>query len=401
MANQTDRPGNRVVLQGVPYVGFYQGGPRCPEDIILPSVVRAILEYLGEEDYGCRHCLAQNPDCKILCTYAFLVGVSGAASFLSWKDGWHGDNVAVFYMSDDPSAAERRIFDAVGCGHEWVCKEPGCDGEALFRSRTVESINRGVPVIAYGVIGPPEPSIIAGYDEGGDVVIGWSFFQDMPEFAADVEFEPAAEGQSAGYFRKRNWFADTHSLLVIGDKQDRPSLEETCRDSLEWMLRVARTPMVRPQPDAAEWYQHRHNGLAAYDAWAEHLLRDEEWPAEDEPLLRAHHRIHDSAVGTVAEARWYGSVFLAQVVEGFVAGPGKRGSQAEVLHAAACYAAEHDLMWEVWGLAGGIGNPDAPLAMADPAVRRAMADIVRQARDQDGRAADHIEHALEIQGQRR
>ena len=104
----------RCVLQGVPRVHFYEGGKRCPEDIILPSVMRAILEFLGEEDYGCKHCLAQNPDCKVLCTYAYLVGVSGAASFLSWKGGWHGDNVAPTYMSADPKAPERRIFDAIG-----------------------------------------------------------------------------------------------------------------------------------------------------------------------------------------------------------------------------------------------------------------------------------------------
>ena len=394
MVSHTDRSSERVVLQGVPHVGFYQGGPRCPEDIILPSVMRAILEFLGEEDYGCKHCLAQNPDCKILCTYAFLVGVSGAASFLSWKEGWHGDNVALFYMSDDPAAPDRRVFDAVGYAYEAVCKEPGRDDETLFRRRIVESISRGVPVIGYGVIGPPEPSIIAGYDEGGDVLIGWSCFQDSAEFAAGVEFEPPPQGQSAGYFRKRNWYPDTHNLLIIGDKQDKPSLEDTCRDSLRWMLCVARTPMVQPQPDAPEWYQHRHNGLAAYDTWAEHLLRDEGWPAGDEAVLRAHHRIHNDAVGTVAEARWYGSVFLAQVVEGFVAGPSKRGSQAEILHAAACYAAEHDLMWEVWALAGGNGNPQAYRAMADPTVRRTMADILRQARDQDARAADHVERAL-------
>jgi hypothetical protein len=68
--------------------------------------------------------------------------------------------------------------------------------------------------------------------------------------------------------------------------------------------------MVRPEPDAPEWYQQRHNGLAAYEAWAEHSLCDEAWPAGDEALLRAHHQIHNDAVGTVAEARWYGSVFL-------------------------------------------------------------------------------------------
>jgi hypothetical protein len=374
----------RCVLEGVPRVHFYEGGKRCPEDIILPSVMRAILEFLGEKDYGCKHCLAQNPDCKVLCTYAFLVGVSGAASFLSWKEGWHGDNPAIFYMSDDAAAPERHIFEAIGYEHEWVVKEQGRDNEALFRQRIVESIQKGMPVLGYGVIGPPEPSIVAGYDEGGDVLIGWSFFQD-----ASTEREPS------GYFRKRDWFEGTACLLIIGEKVDKPSLEDTCRTALQWMLQVTRAPMVRPEPDAPEWYQHRHNGLAAYEAWAEHLLRDGEWPADDEAVLRAHHQIHNDAVGTVAEARWYGSVFLAQVVEGFAAGPGKRGKQAEILHAAACYAAEHDLMWEVWELAGGIGNPEAYRAMADPGVRRAMADIVRQARDQDAQAAEHIERALQ------
>jgi len=175
---------------------------------------------------------------------------------------------------------------------------------------------------------------------------------------------------------------------------EKPALKDTCRDALRWMLQVARTPMVRPEPDAPEWYQHRHNGLAAYDAWAEHLLRDREWPADDEAALRAHHQIHNDAVGTVAEARWCGSLFLAQVVEGFEAGPGRPGRQAEILHAAACYAAEHDLMWEVWELAGGISNPEAYRAMADPGVRRAMVDVVRQARDQDAQAVEHIERSL-------
>ena len=383
----------RLVLEGVPRVHFYEGGKRCPEDIILPSVMRAVLEFLGEKEYGCKHCLAQNPDCKVLCTYSFLVGVSGAASFLSWKEGWQGDNPAIFYMSDDAAAPERHICEAIGYEFEWVVKEQGRDNEALFRQRIAESIQRGMPVLGYGVIGPPEASIVAGYDEGGEVLIGWSFFQGFPDFSAGVEFEPA------GYFRKRDWFEGTECLLIIGEKRDRPSLEETCRKALEWMLQVTRTPMVRPEPDAPEWYQHRHNGLAAYDAWAAHLLRDEEWPADDVhccngATLRAHHQIHNDAVGTVAEARWYGSVFLAQVVEGFVAGPGKRGTQAEILHAAACYAAEHDLMWEVWELAGGIDNPEAYRAMANPDTRRAMAEIVRQARDKDAQAAEHLEQAL-------
>ncbi|MBN1139533.1 MAG: hypothetical protein JXM73_23355 [Anaerolineae bacterium] len=378
----------RLVLESIPRVHFYEGGKRCPEDIILPSVMRAVLEFLGEPDYGCKHCLAKNPDCKVLCTYAFLVGVSGAGAFLSWKEGWHGDNGALFYMSPDPAAPEQHIFDAIGYEFEWVEKEAGRDNEALFRQRIAESIERGMPVLGYGVVGPPEPAIIAGYDEGGDVLVGWSFFQGMPDFNAGVALEPA------GYFRKRDWFQDTLCLLIIGGKKDKPSLEETSQAALKWMLQVGRVPMVRPEADAPEWYQHRHNGLAAYEAWAEHLLRDEEWPAEDEATLRAHHFIHDSAVGNLAEARWYNSLFLAQLVEGFAAGPGKRGTMEHILHAAAFYAAEHDLMWEVWELAGGTGNPEAYRAMSDPAKRRAMVEIIRQAREKDAQAIAHLEQVL-------
>ena len=290
----------RIVLEGIPWIGFYRGGKRCPEDIILPSVVRSVLEYLGgsgagPREYGCKHCLAVNPDCTVLCTYAYLVGVSGAASFLSWKDGWYGDNVAPFYMSADAEAPERNIFKAIGYEYEWVVKESGCDNQALFRQRIAESIQRGMPVLGYGVVGPPEASIVAGYDEGGDVLVGWSFFQD-----ANAEHEPS------GYFRKRDWFGSTECLLIIGEKVEKPSLKDSCRDALRWMLHVTRTPMVRPEPDAPEHYRNRHNGLAAYMAWAAHLLNDEAWPAGDESVLRAHQQIHNDAVGTVADARCYG-----------------------------------------------------------------------------------------------
>ncbi len=382
---------DRVVLDGVPPVHFYRGGVRCPEDIVMPSIVRAVLEYMGEPDYGCKHCPTQNPAGTIPCAYAFLVGVSGAASFLSWHEGWVDDNVEIHYMSADAAAPEQRIFRAIGYEYEWVNKEPGRDDEMLFRERIAESIGRGMPVVGYGVIGPPEASIIAGYDEGGGVLIGWSFFQDTPEFNAGVEFEPAGNGQTTGYFRKRDWFKDTDCLLVIGDKVDKPPLEETYRAALGWMLEVTRTEMVRAEPDAPEWYRERHNGLAAYEAWAEHLLRDGAWPADDEETLRAHHRVHDAAVGTVAEARWYGAQFLIQASDPEIL-PYRMAE--DVLHAAACYAGEHDLMWHLWDLVGGNGNPEAYRSMADPAVRRQMVSIIRQARDKDAQAANHLEQAL-------
>ena len=369
----------RCVLEGVPRVHFYAGGPRCPEDIPFPSVMRALMEYLGEEDFGCRSNCTLQPGCEITCSYSFFIGVSGVASFLSWKPGWEGDNVEIMYMSDDLGAPFERALWAAGYEYQIVGMEEGHDNEPFFRQRIIESIQEGRPVLAFGPIGPPEAAIITGYDEGGDVLIGWSFFQNIPEFNAGVEFEPS------GQFRKRDWFnyPPGFSFIVIGQKKQRPSLSETYRQALEWMLRVARTPVT---------FGDRHNGLAAYTAWAEQLLRDEDFP-DDEAILRQRHDVHNNVVGMLAEARWYGSQFLIGMTEGgdeLV----HRDAIEDLYHAAALYAGEHGLMWQLWDLAGGNGHPEAWKKFADPAVRRQMAPIIQQARDKDSQATDHIEQAL-------
>jgi hypothetical protein len=377
------QPTARLVLEGVPRIHFYEGGPRCPEDVCLPSVMRAYLEYLGDADFGCKHCLASNPTCKVFCSYSFFMGVTGAAAFLSWKKGWHGDNVAIFYLSADPAAPERRAFASVGYAFDWLEKSPAEDNETLFRLRIFESLQKGRPVIGYGVIGPPEPCLVTGFDDGGDVLIGWSFFQQFPDFNAGVEFEPS------GCFRKRDWYKDTSCLLFVGEKGERPPLTESYREALKWLLQVARTSQVRPEPTAPAWYQERANGLAAYTAWAEHLLDDEAFPAADEGTLRQHHTVHNDAVGNLAEVRWYGSQFLIEAIN-FL--PYQMAE--DLLHAAALYAGEHELMWKVWDLAGGNGNPQAYTFMPDPAIRRQMADLVLQARQKDAEAANYIEQAL-------
>jgi len=367
----------RLVLEGVPRIHFYQGGPACPEDLCFPSVMRALMEYFQEGDFGCRTCRVLQPGNKVPCTYSFFLGVSGVASFLSWKPGWADDNMEIMYMSDDPGAPFDRAFQAAGYQYRLVSAEGGRDNEVFFRQHIVESIQKGRPVLAFGPVGPPESAIITGYDEAGDVLIGWSFFQDIPGFNAGLEFEPTGE------FRARHWvdYPPGFSFIVIGEKKEQPPLSESYRRALEWMLQVTRTPVT---------FRDRHNGLAAYTAWAEHLLRDEDFP-DDEAVLLQRHEVQDAAVGLVAEARWYGSQFLIQASDPDIL-PYRMAE--DLMHAAACYAAEHNLMWELWNLAGGNGNPDAFRRFSDPAVRRKMIPVIEQALENDERAAGHIERAL-------
>jgi hypothetical protein len=363
----------RVVIEGVPQVSFYESGPRCPEDVPFPSCVRAILEHMGSE-YGCKHVPAGDKQRLSNCTYAYVMGTSGAAFRLLWKPGWFPDNIDPIVMAEDGYEPYRRGLESVGFASEILDKRDGVDQEPLFRQRIIESIrDRGRPVIAFGVIGPPECCLVTGYHDGGDVLIGWSFFQRMPEFSADVALEPS------GCFRKRDWYKDTPRLIILGEKRPAPPLGGVYREALTWGLKVMRTPMVRG----------RHNGFAAYDAWAEHLLQDEEFAAADMDRLNWLFMVHDDSVCTVAEGRWYGAEFLKEIVEHEPALADDLGA------AAACFVKEHDLMWEIWGKVGGIGRSDEKSrTLAEPEVRRQIIPIIRAARDRDIEAAGHIERAL-------
>ena len=374
----------REVLEGVPRVNFYDGPPRCPEDFTFPAALRACLEFIGEPS-GCQHAPTYREGVHPRCTYAFINGTSGMAFRLLWNaKAWDFGIGNILHMAADPVEPIRRAFEAAGYGYEVIFKADfarqlhfsgACqDDEAYYRQRIVESLrDKGRPVMAIGVVGPPECCIITGYDERGDVLLGWSFFQAFPEFSDGIELEPSS------YFRKRNWFRDTLGLILIGEKQERPPLAETHRRALRWALEAMRTPRVR----------HCHAGFAAYTAWTEALLRDEEFPAGNMDVLRKHYGVHYDAVGHVAEGRHYGAEFLAEMA-------GHEPSMVDELRAAeACFRTEHDLMWDVWNLAGGNAWTDEQaLKLAESEVRRQIVPVILQARDKDVEAAQYIERAL-------
>ena len=174
----------------------------------------------------------------------------------------------------------------------------------------------GAPATRYGFWRVTLAYVARGQDEvdrvmelaeraGGEIVkrpqrVFWGgysgYFRDLDGYYWEVMYWEDWK------FKKRDWFdyPPGFSCILIGQKKPRPPLSETYRQALEWMLQVTRTPVT---------FGDRHNGLAAYAAWAEQLLRDEDFP-DDETLLRQRHDVHNNVVGTLAEARAYGSRFL-------------------------------------------------------------------------------------------
>ena len=326
------------------------------------------------ENLGCRHVSSSAPDWHLACAYAHLVATSGAAFALSWQPGWQDGNSDLRYISDAPEAAFRHAFESVGCDYSVLHAEAA--GKDALQAAIVESVHgAGHPAIAFGVVGPPAACLVTGYEEAGEVLVGWSCFQDDPEFTQGITFEETGE------YRQRDWFAHTDHVYIVGEKQERPDQKEADRKALSFGLEVMRTPITDVD---------RRNGLAAYVAWADTILRDADLVDMSEGDLRHRHLLHHIQVGDLAEARWYGSNYLARVA-------GDNDRMAPALYAAAsCFAQEHRLMWDIWNLAGGIGNKDAYLEFAKPGVRRDIAAIILESRTKCAEAAGHIERALAV-----
>ncbi|MBN2446690.1 MAG: RNA polymerase sigma factor [Phycisphaerae bacterium] len=359
---------------------------RCPEDDPFPSCLRACFEFMGHQS---SHELISGHGGQwwLNHTYVSIMGTSGAAFRLLWREGdWFGGNVGLPYIADDPAEPVRRACDAMGRACSFIFKPAFvegstdtitlCDDAVEYRRRIVESIGEhGRPVIACGVVGPPEPCIITGYDDDGDILIGWSFFQGMPDFAAGLGFEPG------GYFRKADWGSDLAGIVLLGDEQERPALRDVYRVALRWGVELARRARVRTF----------HAGHAAYTAWVDAIQRDDELPANNMALLRERHMAHDDAVCTVAEARWYAMHFVKRAALEL------REAAQNLQAAAACFEVEHDLMWKVWGLVGGMGRSGEQIRrFADPVTRRQIVPLIMTARDKDVEATGHIERALEL-----
>ncbi|HEY8389751.1 MAG TPA: hypothetical protein VIL26_02175, partial [Clostridia bacterium] len=227
----------------------------------------------------------------------------------------------------------------------------------------IKSIDDGIPVLAFGIIGPPECLIISGYDENGDVLIGWSHFQD---------FEPCSK-ESNGMFRKANWYENLWKVIIVGKKIGR---KISNKDVLELGLSILKKTK-------SEGYIA---GLAAYDEWIKYLLNSELDHASDD-VLKARHDLHYKLTGNMAEARYWGGTFLDKVAEDI--------NHQNIKEAALCFKNIHDLCWKVWGVLGDYRDQDLWKKFGDYQNRKRIAEIVKEMKSMDEKAIEYLTSALE------
>jgi len=298
-------------------------------------------------------------------------------------------------MDEDPLKPFYRGFESVGystsiaLNREYIdnldldksyLQENYADKETIKKT-ILEQINSGFPIIGLGIVGPPEASIIAGYDNHGETLIGWSLFQEHLDPShniteqEDATFPPTGIEES-GYFRQDDWFRKTLGILTIGEKSavDYPAIY---RKTLEWIVEIIRTPMIN------DFY----TGLKAYDAYIGKMQDDTEFPADNLEILAERKMVHYDAM-TMIHERGGGSLFLKDVASH----PDFLGAAKELNAAAELFENTSQQMGKWWEIVGRIWDDEEKQikAVADPEVRAAFVPVIQTCRKNDEEAVEQI-----------
>jgi hypothetical protein len=219
------------VLEGVPALSWKTGEGYTPI-----GSLKAVAAYLDVD-----------------VTYAWLMGVGGAAFRATWSPEWSYDMAN--YATEDllANAAEWLSLDV----HHYRDDPPN-----VVWQRIRESIDHGMPVLTCGLAGAPEYGIIAGYAEEPQRLHVRSYFQGADAYVV-VTFQPWQGWNALGLGRT------PLSILEPTDPKDRRGMIE---ESLRRALRFAR--LGRIESAYCEEHERRHVhvvGLEAYEAWVESL----------------------------------------------------------------------------------------------------------------------------------
>lgn len=210
---------------------------------MFPICVKAVSEYLGDD-----------------VSYACIMAATGAAFRLVWNRAvWDLSNIDIYHALRESNEIYKYGARALGREFDFLGRDENTKKEdfaAFIRSK----IAKGFPVIALVIIGPPEPCIIAGYEESGEIVAGWNFFQEDDEFSSEISL------MDNGYFRSDKWWenTDTQAVMCIGPVSDNAPCGD--REIVQMALAVME---ARNEGTYAK-------GISAYDAWKDMLL-EEKW----------------------------------------------------------------------------------------------------------------------------
>ena len=339
------------ILESVPPLRFW--GEGAVGWYFLAGAVTRYMEFLGDP-----------------VPYPEVMAVSGAAWRLIWNEGqWSSDNLIMGWYGH--LLAGHRIAAAFGYHCSYLDRRPDtprtdANSEGAVITRIRAEIDAGRPAIAVGIAGPEE-CLVAGYRESGKVVLVQSFFE-----------------RTEGYLEVRDWYDKREflGLHLFAKKGQRRSKRQNLIGALTWAAEMASLTEAGGRPA----------GIAAYEAWARDMLRDEGFPRDDPDRLWENCLgIGDNGIILLCARKVAGDYLLmaqdevgGQAREHLLATAELHKQEAETMGAA------HDIM--PWGNVGG----DELLKRTERTNREEIANVIGQCKEYFSQAMSEITKALEV-----
>lgn len=333
------------ILLGVPKVQY------CAEECTpFPSALKACLHYMGQD-----------------ISYSYLMAASGASFRLRWNTTcWDGGNVDIAFIYEDLNEAYRRSFKAAGRSFR-LLERQGSTTKDDFISFIKSEIDEGRPVIALGIIGPPEACIVTGYRDNGTTLLGWNFFQDNSEFAKDVEID------ETGYFISKKWWGNPDTIAVMAIDE-----EEKAGTDLKGILQNACEILTKEKiGDFA-------GGQEAFDVWARAISDDSQFPKGAVlPILFERLMCQGDAMDMLGEGRYYAANFMEWAAKQ------NESIKTKCLEAVRYFKEEAGMAHKMCELLGGWQRGEEQARkLADPLIRNEIAKLIGGAKKYEANACE-------------
>lgn len=344
---------DKGILLGVPKVEYGKNGITP-----FPMCLKACANYLGRD-----------------ISYDYVMAASGAAFRLTWDEkAWNCGNVDVIFAFDDPSKVYQSGIESLGCEYNLLGRTSKTK-KSDFINFIKSKIDIGIPCIALGIIGPPEACIITGYRDDGNVLLGWSFFQDNPEFAGGVQFD------ESGYFITDKWWENPETKAIM-------SLSETVKENFspKTILRNALQVL------AGRKWKHYAKGIMAYDAWARAISNNNDFSESAIlPLLAERLMCHGDAMDCIADGRHNAAVYMKRLASEF---PEHQKLFEEVI---ALFCKASSSMGKIAEVLGGWQRGENQMRIfAKPGIRKQVVKIIFEAKDADEKVLEILKTLADI-----
>lgn len=338
-----------TILYGVPKVAHGVYGGCTP----YPICLKACSEYLGED-----------------LEYYFTMVSSAAAFRLVWNtECWDLSNVDIFHTLEETNEIYGFGAKALGREFSFLGREEETTKEE-FIDFIKRHIDEGYPCIALGIIGPPEPCIITGYRKNGEELLGWNFFQDDSEFAANIEID------ESGYFICSNWWenTDTQAVMCMGAIQGEKIA------NAEIIVNAVKVLTGRKEYSYCK-------GIYAYDAWKNALMNNSEFTVSDNLFVLFEKMLCQmDAMSCITDGRTNAANFFRNLADIDETNKEKCNRIADA------FAKCAKTVEQMWGLFGDTSNMEGMLErLADGAVRNEVCELIDAAKEADSEALAMME----------